>query len=194
MEYPDKRIVCNICYEDIIVDNREARKLMRDVANILDGYGIAVDINKVPIDLVNRNEMRDKAKDKHVDLSGFAYYEQTSIMGGLFKIHNFRVYLLDGMPRFYFIATMAHELMHVWLYENGPFDMEPILTEGSCNCAAWLVIQHYRGDDFEVLKDLHANNTDPVYGEGFRKVRQYIDDNSIDIWLSYIRENEKPPW
>ncbi len=193
-QYPDGRIVCMICYRDIIVETREARRIMEEVAEILAQYGLDIDYRDVPITLVDRDEICRRAQDLHADLNGFAYYEQSSVLGGLIKTNNFKIYLVDGMPRFYFTATMAHELMHLWLYANAPLEMEPALREGSCNYAAWLVMQHYRSDEYDILKQLQMNNNDPIYGEGLRKVKQFVDKNGMGTWLNYLRQHRENPW
>jgi len=157
-------------------------------------YGIEIDIDDIPVYLVDRNEMAQLREDEEGDPHGFTYLEQTTTIGGLILERKFNIYMLTGTPRMFFIATMAHELMHVWLHENAPKDIDPALCEGSCNYASYLTMGDYSGTDTDYIKTTLQENPDPIYGDGFRRVAEFVDEHGIDSWLSYLRENSNPPW
>jgi len=98
------------------------------------------------------------------------------------------------MPRAHFVTTLAHELMHVWLFRNAPIEMDDLLCEGSCNYASYLVLKQWQQDD--VAYELHTLQDDPdeVYGEGYRRVAEYVSRQGVAQWLEYLRENEQGPW
>ena len=37
-------------------------------------------------------------------------------------------------------------------------------------------------------------NPDSVYGEGFRKIKAYVEANGEPKWLEYVKKNETAPW
>jgi hypothetical protein len=59
------------------------------------------------------------------------------------KTRDIKVYILHGMPRIDAIATLAHELTHVWQSVHGRLENDPAFAEGSCNYASYLVLGQY---------------------------------------------------
>ena len=84
--------------------------------------------------------------------------------------------------------------MHVWLYDNGVDDMDPALCEGSCNYAAYLVLQRYPGKESEYIQTAFRDEPDPIYGDGFRGVAEYVEKHGVAGWLGYLRSHRNPPW
>jgi hypothetical protein len=159
---------------------------------MLKTYGIDIGDQYIPASLVDKTIM-SRVDDKHIDPNGYTYIERTTSLGITVK-RSMDIFLLNGMPRMHFIATLAHELMHVWLYENAPDDMDPAFCEGSCNYAAYLVLMKFPGKESEFIRTTFRDETDSIYGDGFRGVADYVDEHGTAKWLSYLKSNRNPPW
>lgn len=192
-QYRDGRIVCGICLETAITDKREADSLVRIVRGYLAAEGIIVSAKKIPLELVDKNEMAKITQSPKKALQGFTKFTQRETMLGLIKDNSIKVYVLEGMPRMAFIGTAAHELMHVWFGLNSRFNTDEVLSEGSCNYAAYLVLKNYQDDAELAIKQLNTDK-DPVYGEGFRKVKTYAESVGTQAWLDYLKTADAPPW
>lgn len=190
--YDDGRIVCKLCAKTAVEDSVTVDTIRNQVIAMLKTCGIDVGDQYIPISLVDKTVMA-RLDDSHIDPNGYTYIEKTTSLGITVQ-RRLDIFLLDGMPRMHVIATLAHELMHVWLYENAPDDMDPALCEGSCNYAAYLVLLKYPGKESEYIRTTFRDDPDSIYGDGFRGVADYVDEHGAAKWLSYLKSNRNPPW
>ncbi|SYZ72635.1 hypothetical protein TRIP_C20750 [Candidatus Zixiibacteriota bacterium] len=192
--YSDGRAVCGICLKTAVNDKDAAERIISETADKLAAYGIKIDVDKIKLKLVDSRQMGKINTDMGDKAQGTTRFEQSSYYFGLFKERRLTIYILNGMPREEFIATAAHELMHAWLYQNAPLKMDAMLTEGSCSFASWLVLQEDQTPEAEHLRKKLYNETMPVYGEGLRRVMDWVHKNDVNSWLDYLKKNEQPPW
>jgi hypothetical protein len=67
----------------------------------------------------------------------------------------------------------AHELAHDWMEENLPHIEEPEIREGFSEYISWL---YSKSEHLDRIPWRMEQNTDPIYGDGFRKVRAMMGD------------------
>lgn len=194
LKYADGRHICSLCQRTAVTDSAEAQRIMVDVAETLASVGINVTKETVPVALVSHQELQSESKRHGSNLLGLTTYRQTGWLAGLIKAHDFKILMLYGLPKTLFASSVAHELMHVWQYKNAPLNNDPLLCEGSCNYAAYLVLSRIDSRESDYYMRNLLEDHDPVYGEGFRKVKAYVDQAGISKWLEYLRENKKLAW
>ncbi len=190
--YGDGRIVCKVCTNTAVEDSATVDTLRGKIIAIFNNVGIEMEDKYYPVSLIDKTTMA-RLDDDHIDPNGYTYVEETTSLGVTLERH-LDIFLLHGMPRLHAIATLAHELMHVWLYDNGPDDMNPALCEGSCNYAAYLVLQRYSGKESEYIQTTFKDEPDPVYGDGFRHVAEYVEKHGVAGWLDYLKSHRDSPW
>lgn len=187
----DGRVVCGICDEMKIPDFEAAMTLMGEVRDTMATLGMEINLDSVALRLVSKDGMAQRNEGKDIGALGLA--KSKNLANSRERIGKSKVYILFGLPRFAFIKVIAHELMHVWMSEHRCVYGTKILREGSCNYAAYLVLQKY--DDpyarFEI--DGMEGNRNVYYGSGFREVKKFIKDNGVDYWLDYIETNNSLP-
>ena len=190
--YNDGRHVCNLCRRTAVNDISVAQKLMDSTLMFLAMDGIKIDPQNVNLHLVDNDELK-KISNSDIELQeGYTTCSKTTVGSEVVEQKN-DLYILDGKPREYFISDMAHELMHVWLCTNASKDIKNVLAEGSCNYASYLVLRRLNSIFAEyIISNLKAND-DPIYGEGFRRVMNLIDNNGIEYWLYYLRQSTDFP-
>jgi hypothetical protein len=191
--YKDERTICGLCASTAIHDLDIADDLLIDLARQLQSLGIDVK-DDTDLKLVGKQELMRQSGDFLIDPSGVTLYERSGIFGGLIKFHDVEIYALYGMPRLHLIKTLAHELMHTWIFRNCPLEIDRALSEGSCNYAAFLILQTI--DDEEAAFEIKSlmEDTNPYYGVGFRKVMEFAEREGTAAWLEYLRHNKRPPW
>ena len=193
VRYSDGRTICNICRESAVTSKEEAERIMTEVAGRLERLGMAVSPDIVDLHLIGLAEMKEKSGKGSSRLTGFTDFTETRKLFGVSKARKIDVYILYGMPRIDVVGTVAHELAHVWQFLAGRFKNDRALSEGSCNFASYLVLQHYPcGQTDYVLANI-KDDKDKIYGEGFRRVKRFADDNGIRAWLELLREKDKFP-
>ncbi|MFH2037322.1 MAG: LIM domain-containing protein [Candidatus Zixiibacteriota bacterium] len=191
VEYNDGRNVCNLCLASAVKTNQEALGLLEEARDKLAIADIFV-TEKISLHLVNLNELKKIANARMIDPAGYTKFESTLITSKDFN-NNFDIYILEGMPRFDFILTAAHELMHVWQYKNGKRDNDFALCEGSCNYAAYLVLRQYDEPYAQYLIYNMEKSENELYGDGYQRVKKYVDDNDVKKWLKMLTKNKDFP-
>ncbi len=86
------------------------------------------------------------------------------------------IYVLDHLPKTRMEHVMAHELAHDWLTEFYPGIREDWIKEGFAEYIAW---RYNRYKKRNKLNHRVENNPDPVYGEGFRRIRKIAKDRGF---------------
>ncbi len=188
VRFSDNRRLCGRCAPSSITKTGEVRLILAEVAGILGSYGMRVDIAPIEILLVDADELKHIASSSSHDTKGFSDYLVRKNIFGQVKSETIKVYLLFGMPRTQMTGTAAHELAHVWQFQNGRLDQDPALSEGSCNFAAYLVLRKKGGKEAEFVIDNMLKDPDPVYGEGFRRVKRYAEKEGLQSWLKLLRK------
>lgn len=79
------------------------------------------------------------------------------------------IYIFDYLPKIKFAGVLAHEMLHAWQHEKG-ISMPPMLTEGFCNLGSYVVYAAINTELSRHLMKSLEEDTDPVYGDGFRNV------------------------
>lgn len=190
--YEDGRAVCGICRRTAIDRDTEAAPLLERVASEMRVSGIQVDTAEVRLHLVGLPELKEKAGGGPHILRGYTDYSETRVTGMTLS-RKIDVYVLHGMPREDAVATMAHELMHVWQSVRHRMSNDPAFSEGSCNYASYLVLGKHSGGQRDFIARNMMQSEDPVYGKGFRRVRRFAEEKGIPRWLDRLGSQDRLP-
>ena len=184
----DGRSLCSICAPSSVTSIREARSILLDASEKLRSVGVDVDPDRIELRLVGDEELARIAGSRSNDTKGFTDYLVNKSLFGKVNSETVKICLLYGMPRAQMASTAAHELMHVWQFRKGRLDQDAAVSEGSCNFASYLVLRKMGGPEAEFVIDGMLKDPDPVYGEGFRRVKAYTEEKGIAPWLRLLKE------
>ncbi len=187
-EYSDGRSVCNLCYASAVKNESAVKRLSADVARDLRRSGIEIDLNSVSVQLVDLNELRKISGNPLPREMGFAHCEQKTRLNKIVWT-KCKVYVLSGLPETLFEGILAHELMHVWTGQNCRHETNVVLAEGSANYASYLIYKRRTGNLAKVHIENLFENPDPIYGNGFRMVYKYIEENGLKNLLDGLRRD-----
>lgn len=195
VRFSDGRSLCGICHKSAIKKLGQAKALMNQVALQMRRIGMNFEAVDFRLHLIGLKRMQEIANFRSHDLRGFTDYHEERDLFGLTRKRQIDVYLLFGMPKVEMIGTMAHELTHVWQFLNGNLKPDPALSEGSCNFAAyWVLRQMAPGRETDFIIESMLRDDDLIYGEGFRRVKRYVERNGISGWLVLLsEENQRLP-
>lgn len=163
--------LCGICRDDIV--NKETASSI--VEYIRDGYRKAGlgEISNWHLKVIDVPSMRAKYGD--VNVAGFA--TQT---GSLFEVT-----VLRHLSRVAFANVLAHELLHIWQY-NRNLSPESSLSEGFCNMGSYYVLKHIATNEAHAFMEMLERNPDPIYGDGFRRVKSVFDKGGWEEVINLI--------
>jgi hypothetical protein len=172
-ELPGRRPRCPTCSVDAVDTQAEARKHIPAVRADMAALGIVLD-KRVRVTLV----------DTLSRFAGRSVNGLTHFVQGTGEVIGISV--VSGLTRVGFCATVAHEIGHVWLVQKGAAVTEPVLVEGLCElfAAAWLKKQ--AGHLATAIREAMAANPDPVYGVGYRTVRNAVVVHGIGPVLAAL--------
>lgn len=189
VQFSDGRSLCRICHASSVKRIGKARALMTEVAIQLERIGMDFHAVDLDLHLVGLDRMQELANHRSHDLRGFTDYHEEKNLFGQTRKRKIDIYLLYGMPRVEMIGTLAHELTHVWQFLNGRLKGDPALSEGSCNFSSyWVLRQMVPNEEGNFIIESMLRDEDRVYGEGFRRVKRYVEENGLSNWLALLTE------
>ncbi|MBO4631817.1 MAG: hypothetical protein J5858_07830 [Lentisphaeria bacterium] len=101
---------------------------------------------------------------------------------------SFHIYVLDHLPRDRMEHVIAHELAHDWMTTYYPGIREDWIKEGVAEYIAWQYNQH---KNRTALNRRIENNPDPVYGNGFRSIRDLVKNRGFNGLKKFLESKSK---
>lgn len=163
----DGRFICEICDGSLGQNTADIQWIDERVLAVLKSVGIT-GIPKTPIEIVQKQKLLHlmSSNSGFGDAYGLAQYTFNG------SVKHFNICILEHLPKTFLAGVLAHEYMHVWQYQNNinpPRD----ICEGFCNLGAMAMYQKINTKLSSVLLEQVEKSPDPIYGEGYRKVRGY---------------------
>lgn len=169
----DGRVRCTTCNNTVVKTKAEVQQLLERVLCNLDNFfGASIDV-PVSFEVVEERKLKKKIG---VPL-GTRDSQSILILGvAVSKKKKYSIILENGAPRISLIATLAHELTHIWQYvhwdnskkfKKCPKSKRLLIYEGM---AKWVEIQYlYLIGETNVAKreEFITRNREDEYGVGF---------------------------
>ena len=179
----DLRITCSICSKSSVTKTEQVKQLAGKVKKTLAPVGLTIP-NNIPIHLVDKNQLAKIAAEMHTDgTKGFTSSKTTSRGEKIISIKH-KIYILHSLPKIEFMGVLAHEYLHAWLNEK-QIELSPAETEGFCNLGVMLLNSSTLNPLAQILTLNMEKNPDPVYGDGYRKMKKLLDKLG---WKSLIEK------
>ena len=182
-----ERNVCSLC-EPFLVDRRKlVNKYAKEVKRELYKVGFKNLPKNIPITLVSsRKELKKLSKIRHINLSGYTHYEYETLNNKITK-EDYHIYILSGLHEVEFKSVLAHEFLHVYLFQNR-YKLRPENREGFCNLASQLIYENDNSKYADLKIDAMYENPDPVYGLGFQKMNRILKQRG---WTQLLKDLSK---
>ncbi|MBI6545701.1 MAG: hypothetical protein HY692_02845 [Cyanobacteria bacterium NC_groundwater_1444_Ag_S-0.65um_54_12] len=192
----DGRHLCRYCLRTAVQDDSKALKRFRAVREQLAGWGMAIPGADIPLRLVDLSGMqrllRAKSQLASKRVSGFTQM-QSEIVGGSVRQRQVVIYMLSYLPQELFDGTAAHELGHAWAFFAGCPQHQPALSEGACNYLRWRIHELHDGPEAQFFMKGMLEERDPVYGQGFRRVKNYVERSGFAALLKLLQRSADFP-
>jgi len=89
------------------------------------------------------------------------------------------IVVLGGLAQDHFEAVLAHEFGHVWLFNERLDPGSELLVEGFCELVKYLWLEQLGTPLAKAIQRRTQDNPDPVYGGGFRRVKERWDSGRL---------------
>ena len=183
----DGRNRCGRCSATAVNDQKTFESLFRDAKSIMEQnfhitFSDAIIVRMVDAPTISKKSSR-KRRDGFKPTPGF---DVRAVGLAVQNGDSYEIYIENGSPRVSTLATMVHELTHIWQYQNWKpkeiakrykKDRREYVYEGM---AMWAELQIlYVLGEYSNARDLEqgAEGLDRVYSEGLKK---YIDEYGLD--------------
>lgn len=194
VRYNDGRTVCKLCHVNAVFTGESFNALFKKVLSGLSSSGFSIRSENVSVKGVDKHTLKSKAgKSYSENLRGFcdsqikSEYRNDKLIK---ETASFTVYILNGLPPVYTESIIAHELMHVWFHQNGLGTLDGPTTEGSCNFISWFWLSRSNDPVAPMVIRMLESDSDPVYGEGFRRIKQNFAGKTLNQLFGYLKNSE----
>jgi hypothetical protein len=197
VRYPGGREVCNLCHQTAVVDQGQAEAAMERVRARMNAWGLGFDYGQIPVRLVEQatlNAMYGRGNAMHDgNINGLTTKRWTKDDKGRVLAREVTISMLRGLPLEVYEKTMAHELMHAWMFLDRQPDHDSALEEGVCNLAAYYVLQENNNELADFTREAMWRSRDPVYGGGLRRAIAYVRRHDFPGLVKMLRERRDFP-
>ncbi len=190
----NREISCSVCQSSAVVTITEARPLFSHVTHWISRQGLVYNNLPLSLELCDRDRLAQLLSEYGQTHSRGATTSSTYTQNGrVVRATVNGIAVLQGLPAVLFQGVAVHELGHVWLIVHGIQNLPHWGVEGFCEYLS----HRYYGDLNTPDGHYHAmcieNNADPIYGEGFRRVRVIADSLGFSRFLEILRTTKRLP-
>ena len=172
--YLDGRHLCSLCKITAVNDDSVINIAYKSVISQFEQVGITNISSDIPISLVYLQQLNQEAGQlSHIKMKGFTRIEPV-LNKTTQPVNSFQIFILFGLPRIEFEAVLAHELLHVWLYQN-KIILSPLSTEGFCNLGRYLIYQNDNTNFSTIHLQAMENSEDLAYGKEYRYLKAQLN-------------------
>jgi hypothetical protein len=190
-KYSDHITVCNLCRQTEVTNDKRVYELFQQVkARMallgLDLRRIPLFIRLVPITKVSPGTYSKKWEGQ----------TQKSIYSRDGKITAQRVdeiKIIKGLPAEMVQSILTHEAAHAWIGIKGFPALPPFVEEGVCELIDFLSLSSQNTREAHYRIHLKFNNTDPIYGTGFKVAYAALSGRTLAQLLMYVKVNQTFP-
>jgi hypothetical protein len=193
VEYRDGRKVCKICRKSAVTKKSQAQSLLKRSRKLAADLGMPIGEEQVGIKLVDLTGMQRVSGSGSHSLRGFTHHEEVSYNEGENRSSRADIYLLHGMTEVEALATLVHEIAHIWQFKYARKDNDMALREGSCNYLAYLALETMKGKEARFASFNLIESKDKIYGKGFRRVKKFAEEKGKEAWLKILKTKTRLP-
>jgi Protein DA1 len=172
--------LCRRCAATSISTSADVRRELPTVKRQLAALGIRT-ITPVKVQLASAELLHGIVGDHAL---GVTVSRETSVVD---------LYILQDLPLLKFGTTVAHEVMHTYMTQNGFGDVSPRIAEGLCQLLAYAWIIRQDGILAEAERRQIAENTDSIYGDGFRQAYAAVRRVGVRRTLATVKREHRLP-
>jgi len=103
------------------------------------------------------------------------------------------LFVHQDLPLLKFGTTVAHEVMHSHMAQNGFGDVPPCVAEGLCQLLAYAWIIRQDGMLAAAERREIEENPDPIYGDGFRQAYEAVRRVGVRQTLATVKQEQRFP-
>lgn len=182
----DGRHICFQCQPSLVKTKQDVDWVNEKTRKMLTKIGFNDIPQDVPIEICDSNKLNSLYGENIINPNqrGLAQFTQLS-QNGVFKVEH-KVYIIDNLTKTVFAGVLAHELLHVWQNQKN-INAPQNITEGFCNLGSFLMYKTINNEVSIKLIDSLNKDENPIYGDGFRKIKEFYDKNGLNELIKRMK-------
>ncbi len=185
---------CPVCRSSAIEIVIEARPLFSQVTRWIGSQGLTFNNLPLCLELCDRAKLATLLRDQSGSHTLGATTSVTHTENGrVVRREVSGIAVLHGLPATLFQGVTAHEVGHVWLIVHNVRGLPDWAEEGFCELLSYRYYADLQTPESRYAAEAIERNPDPVYGEGFRRVRALADTHGFARFLAILRNTRRLP-
>lgn len=186
---------CLVCRSSAVESVAKAQPIFDRMIEWANNQGLTYKGLRLHIELGNQSELaRGQGGDGNIHTLGATEFKTYALFGLLsLGTQVDAVTVVCGMPAALFEAVVAHELGHVWLAIHGLDGFPSWAVEGFCEVLAHRRLTQIATAESRYYAMIIEKSTDPVYGDGFRRVRSVAGTVGFHRLVETLRTTRRLP-
>lgn len=188
---------CMSCADTAVNGDDELSVAADRIRERMASWGLKMDYGPIPIELVDEAAMAAASGHsldvrRHSRTTGLTT-KSARYTDGRADMRAVKIRILAGLPREACEATIAHEMMHAWMFLDGQPDHAMPLEEGACNLAGYYIHQESGTPTSRFQREQMFKSPNVVYGEGLRRAIRYVQHFEFAGLVRMMRANHDFP-
>ena len=171
LQLPDGRRICEHCKDKVVVKAAHIEWVYSRLLEIFKKNFLTLP-EKISIEIISPMQMSQMAHlpKEHTPMG----LTQSGGAGFFLSSMQHKIYMRDYLHKVVFGGVLAHELLHVWQNEHR-ITLPQQYCEGFCNLGTYLFYSYLKNELSEKLMYNMMRSPDPIYGDGFRAVKEIFE-------------------
>ncbi|MBV9711679.1 MAG: protein DA1 [Ktedonobacteraceae bacterium] len=187
-------IRCPICRSSAIETAEAAKPIFSQLIRWVGTQGLRYNNLRLSLELCDRAKLARYLSERNLTHSLGATMSTTYMQNGQTLRTEVRgVAVLHGLPTTLFQGVTIHELGHVWLIVQGISSLPLWAEEGFCELLSYRYYNELNTPEGRYHAIAIEHNPDPVYGEGFQRVRASADSIGFPRFIEVMQTTKRLP-
>ena len=187
-----EQVRCPTCRASAVESLPHARTLFQGLMQQLNAMGLLYNTIPLQIELVDRARLAQLIHGRGgADTLGVTMHSTHMLNGQVVRTEVNGIAVLRGLPSTLFLGVCVHELGHAWLALQGIQNLPSWAEEGFCELLSYRFYSQLKTGESRYHAESIEKNPDPVYGEGFRRVRAVSDRIGFQRFVETLRTTKR---
>lgn len=186
-------VTCRVCHASAILELAQGEPIFTFVVHWLTTHGLVLKGATLKLELLTRPQILVLLRDSHdtspLGVARIAYHRSRSQT----TVSVDGIAIARGLPSTLFQGVSAHELGHAWLALHGIHDLPGWAEEGFCELLSYRCLTDLASSQSRYHAGCIERRNDPIYGEGFRRIRRLSDSMGFDRLRETLQISKRLP-
>lgn len=185
---------CPTCRANAIETIDQARPIFTRLIQWVNAQGLVYNNLPLSLELVDRPRLAELLKGQtRSDSLGATMSTIQTVNGRIMSTKVDKVAVLEGLPSIVFQGVTIHELGHVWLIVHDIKGLPSWAEEGFCEFLSHRYYTQLNTGESRYHAKSIESNPNPIYGDGFRRVRGIADAKGFRQLVETMRSTKRLP-